>query len=536
MRKYITSAAAFLIAVFSANAQNINAQVQVTNSYSSSVGDFAKQNVPVNVPDSALKFDYDFDYSVFDSPYRGAYEFVPYTVRVVPEAQPYDGRVLYLNAGAGYSLYPVFQAVFSPKMKGNFAMSVHQDLQGYYGDYWDVAAESMKIIRGSLHKGYDLAEKFGVEGSLNAGSLLVSLNADYKGLYNDDGLLPSLYHSGVLKAGIKSTPGMSSYFLYDVVLSAEIGADRLDHRFEPIDVMQQSFGLDATIGSVLKGKYRILVDVDARHDIYSGISVQNSTFVQAFPRIDLLLGMFSVNAGAKLSYAGKSFRIHPDVEMNLSLLDGGLDVFAGLTGGQKLNSYNGFKDEYHRFNISYTDKVNAVTERKFDAYAGFKGHIGSHFQYNLKGGYAVYGNAPLASVVREPSFSSTVTFLDYNMVYADASLSWKSERVEVLAGANFRKTSLPASEDYFDLPMFSGDISAVYNIRKRIYIGVSCDGATARGLIPAFADLGAFAEYRISDRFSVWAKGGNLLNMTIQRLPRYVEKGINFTGGITLNL
>ena len=73
MRKYITSAAAFLIAVFSANAQNINAQVQVTNSYSSSVGDFAKQNVPVNVPDSALKFDYDFDYSVFDSPYRGAY-------------------------------------------------------------------------------------------------------------------------------------------------------------------------------------------------------------------------------------------------------------------------------------------------------------------------------------------------------------------------------------------------------------------------------------------------------------------------------
>ena len=54
--------------------------------------------------------------------------------------------------------------------------------------------------------------------------------------------------------------------------------------------------------------------------------------------------------------------------------------------------------------------------------------------------------------------------------------------------------------------------------------------------IPAYADLGLSFEYALSRKLSLWARGGNLLNMTIQRTPLYAEGGINFTAGICLNL
>ena len=55
-------------------------------------------------------------------------------------------------------------------------------------------------------------------------------------------------------------------------------------------------------------------------------------------------------------------------------------------------------------------------------------------------------------------------------------------------------------------------------------------------VVPGFADLGIYAELSSSRKLSFWLRGGNLLNMTVQRNPLYAEKGVNFTFGICLNL
>ena len=94
---------------------------------------------------------------------------------------------------------------------------------------------------------------------------------------------------------------------------------------------------------------------------------------------------------------------------------------------------------------------------------------------------------------------------------------------------------------------FTGSTSMEYNIRKRIYFGVDCDFATGRKMIapvlegqaysiPGYADLGLSVEVLTSRKLSFWARGGNLLNMTIQRVPLYAEGGINFTVGLCVNL
>ena len=54
--------------------------------------------------------------------------------------------------------------------------------------------------------------------------------------------------------------------------------------------------------------------------------------------------------------------------------------------------------------------------------------------------------------------------------------------------------------------------------------------------IPGYADLGVELEYFVNKKTSVWAKGGNLLGMTIQRSILYAEKGPYFTLGFSLNL
>ena len=80
----------------------------------------------------------------------------------------------------------------------------------------------------------------------------------------------------------------------------------------------------------------------------------------------------------------------------------------------------------------------------------------------------------------------------------------------------------------------------VYNWMKRVFVGVDCEFASnARTVkpdvyIPYYVDLGAYAEYAVNKKFSVWLRGGNLLDMEIQRNPLFAEKGVNFTAGISL--
>ena len=87
---------------------------------------------------------------------------------------------------------------------------------------------------------------------------------------------------------------------------------------------------------------------------------------------------------------------------------------------------------------------------------------------------------------------------------------------------------------------FKAETSAVYNWNKRVYVGVDCEFASIAKTIksevylPYYVDLGAYAEYAFNKKLSVWLRGGNLLDMEIQRNPLFAEKGINFTAGISL--
>ena len=56
-------------------AQNLDPTVEVNRAYEGKLMEVHKPVLKMEVPDSVMRFDLDFDYSVFESPYKGSYEF-----------------------------------------------------------------------------------------------------------------------------------------------------------------------------------------------------------------------------------------------------------------------------------------------------------------------------------------------------------------------------------------------------------------------------------------------------------------------------
>ena len=83
----------------------------------------------------------------------------------------------------------------------------------------------------------------------------------------------------------------------------------------------------------------------------------------------------------------------------------------------------------------------------------------------------------------------------------------------------------------------------IYNIIKRIFVGVGCEFATVRRVyladgsirIPGFGEPYFSAEFLYSRGLSFWLKGSRLTGQTVQRTPLYAERGPELTAGVRLS-
>lgn len=547
--KRITFISIALACCASLAAQNINQSVQVTNDYVSRFTDINKNGVALAVPDSLYRFDYDFDYSVFETPYKGSYEFSPYMIQVTPESSAYDGSKLYVRAGAGFRDHPHLDVVYNPLVKENLALSVYNHGSGYHGKYYNgVTAGSSAQQR---YNGYDLSDRLGVEGRYLFKGNTLRFDAGYDGIYAAkyerissalDAYNGSSMHAARLHADIASDPSSATYFFYKLALNYRYSGDRktLDKSF----LGEHAFDVSGSVGPVLKQKFSMLIDFSYAYDTQkiAYVSTQ-SMLVDVKPHFVFTLGPVNIDAGAKIDYSSSStsskFSVVPSARAKLSLFKGRLDVFAGVDGGQKMY---GFADAKNINHFVDHDGFSAVYSReKLNVYAGFNGSVSSQLQYNFKGGYSSVANNPLLAL-------GGVALVDTRQAYADLALAWVSERVTVDGNLRFRyDINHGLSERAFLPAMLSGDIRGVYNWNKRIYAGLWVDasmkrtflgnpGSACSGNIPGYVNLGLDLEYKLSRRLGLWLQGGNLMGMAIEKVPGVVEKSPYFTAGITFKI
>lgn len=577
MKRYIALNVALALGIC-ASAQNINPTVQVTNAYEGKLMEVHKQELQMNVPDSLLQFDWQFDYSVFDQPYKGAYDFNPYLIDMKPEAVASSAHSLYLRGGAGYSLHPEAQLIFSPYLSDKFVLSVYDDFKGYWGNYSSLYSEgpsdNLTTTVSDATAGHEMTNRIGTAARYTMPHAIFSLGAGFDLLRASHPQVANSAQAGDVSLGIKSQQtehwdselsvsyrGLSltdqGPFSSKVNELAEntvkAGAEVLRHYGDHV-----TFGLSA-------GYDRVWQDTTA-------LSLLKITpmFRLEGGRLNLHTGLlFSVpsRTGAG-SHVFKGNICYPQIYADWLLIPDTMKVYIDFTGGDFLSSYssllrsNVFASPY---GPDYIDKDSPQafgildlydsSKRSFDISGGVKGRFGARVQYQASLGAYRLRNALAESMMPQQDITGLLfpcyVRADMTVAYFDLKASWSSSSFD--ADGEFRyQGATRLSEANFIIPApISGHFNATYNWNGRIYFGAGVKFASERReryipamrqdasydlSLPGYCDLGVNAEYKATRQFSIWALGGNLLGHPVYENALFVRKGAYFTIGITLDL
>ena len=562
--KHILAAfAALIIASDLASAQDLDPTVVVNKVYTGKFIEVHKPSFEMFVPDSLSSFELEFDYSVFDQSYKVPGNLTPYFLTMKPSPKIADHKKLYLEAGAGYTLHPTLDLVWSPLRSDVFKMDVYAQHRSYVGNYYTFTPSlpddgALKIRREQENGswwGYDLESRAGVDGRIELPSFSAGFDVSYYGLASKDLYKQRMYNALDAKIGLLSKPKKGSYFSYDVVAGYRFGSVQDSNKTN-----EHLIDLDARFGQVMSWGHQILFDVESDVALYPGAAGGQISVV---PHYLMKTGRWTVDAGFRISAILRPkdsvdlFPKHgqvgyPEITAYYSIIPDALRVYSHITGGNKLNTYASVLERSHLVDVL---GVNDVTVERVCAAVGAEGRIGADFNYDVRGGYACYGNELFDSVgfysddqlpgggryvssfgysPYQKLFAAMDWLLDLDFLQCDGTVQYQ----HVWGVKNAEGLFMPAA--------LTGDVNCEYNWKKRIFAGVDCQFATGRRgsivgyydnvQIPGYIDLGVNFEYAVNRVFSVWARGGNLLNMAIQRNPLYAQKGASATVGICLNL
>ena len=557
----------FVISVFLcisaafAVAQDLDQTVEVSREYEGKLVEVHKPAIKMAVPDSVTRFALDFDYSVFENPYKGSYEFNPYLLNMKPSASDNGESVFYLRAGAGYQLHPTFDLVWSPKLskQNSFNMDVYASHRSFVGNYLTIApdfSDGESVVMTKVPKdvdgartwfGYDLLSKAGVAAKADFEKVAMDVAAGYYGLAQKGYGWVRDYNAVDARFGIASKPESVGSLVFDLDVDYRFGQDRLESK-----LVENLLGFELNVGPFLKGAHRFSIDLGSDMGFYSGAFVKNAGEVHLMPRYIFRKNNLDIDAGLRFSkilesgYAEQY--VYPAVNVSYNILPAAMKVYFNAGGGNSFDSYSDLISANHHITHQMQPLQLGYTVERVSVMAGLEGRITDKFSYNVRGGYANYADMLTYGLDLELTSAVFATYMQCQKWFAalDWALDVEGFRFDgtVSYDGYFGCENMFAAEtqlvDVLKPAALTGNVAVEYSWKKRILAGVDCEFSTAsRGdfvVIPGYADLGVYAEYATARNLSFWLRAGNLLNETIQRNPLYAEKGVYCTVGICLNL
>lgn len=574
----IISVAAAAVLTVSVSGQNLDPTVEVSRSYEGKLMEVHKPQLKMAVPDSVLRFDLEFDYSVSDSPYKGAYEFSPYTLDMKPSPTFRDVNSFYLKAGAGYQLHPVFDLIWSPSFKGPFRMNVYASHRSFVGKYWSMTGPGSledpvvidrkgKDASGERSwSGYDLWSNAGVEGRYDWTNSLLGFDVGYEGIHQQDEkyyVSGRAYDSANARLLLVSKNHPDIPVRYHADLSYRFAADRYASSSE-YHINENVIRLDGGTGYSLSDGDWFGLKIGFGMCAVDGFVSAGAGDIDLVPHYVIDRGRWLFDLGVRFSssfrnetllnmYEHKEQMIYPDVRIEYKAIPDALKVYFDLGGDSEALSYSDLIARDRRTQIGYGRSVwniLDIVDERISAVLGFEGRIGRCFSYGLEGGYVNYGNALLDGLVEvgatQVSPAEWLPGLGYSSYdKAFVSLDWllDAEHFRFDGEVDYAYCTNLSAETGKGLLLpaaLTGDVAFRYDWKDRVLAGVDCEFSSARKgqgiLVPGYADLGLEVEYVVNRKFSAWARGGNLLGMTVYKSLLYAEKGPYFTLGICLNL
>ena len=536
---------AFLALSLGAAAQNLNPTVEVTNTYKREASGIEKPDQLLPLPDSVSRFNYDFDYTVRSTPYRGSYEFKPYNVQLRPNVRPDTQNTLYAKLGAGYGFHPEAMIVYTPVAGDALHVNVYGSYNAYLGFYRDIQYDATELA-------------FTDSGNKTDGwrDRVATAGADMR--YDWDG--------GAFRADLKYT-GTASSDVWAIVCNHGVSADA---------------GVSGTFGRALR--YFVsehlnytgntaLNEVHSLTDLRVGIPVHNgfaslgvnAQVVNHDGTVQGVAGNFAITPSYALSYGKlmlsvglkvgfilrddssfcptKGGVIFPDIKATYSIIEDAMVLHASMTGGNTISTYENLLSKNH-FMGSFAFAPD-ISKENFNLAIGLRGNVRERLYYNAKGGFKNLSNmVSWGFSTAGAGYTPLVGYMSpLNTFYAGTELGWKSDHMDIDANLMYQYSILSKKglkTNLFGPPAFAAQFRAAYKLAGRFVPAVTLDSRTecpgVDASLPGYADLGLECSFVVNRFWNAWFKIGNLLNQSVQRVPFHAEKGIYFTVGASLNL
>ena len=289
-------------------------------------------------------------------------------------------------------------------------------------------------------------------------------------------------------------------------------------------------------------------------------SIGNNIF-RLNPYVRLQLEGVKVTAGINFVQefgAAKSSRIFPAITADFTLIPDYLQIFGEIKGDVNRTSLRGLTDENPWLNENINIK-NSV--EKLTISGGIKGTGGPGFGYKARFYVKQIDDMPLF-------VNNFVDFNKFDVIYnfGKSKITGIEGEVSVQVSDELKWTGKLNIDDYKSAQetyswfkpglKVSSNFLYTYNKKLSFNAGVVIQDDTRAKLytaapVPAgsylmpntsiesivtvkgFVDLGIGAEYRINNKFSVFAKANNILNTNYSKYLYYQVNGFNIFGGLT---
>jgi hypothetical protein len=262
-------------------------------------------------------------------------------------------------------------------------------------------------------------------------------------------------------------------------------------------------------------------------------------------------------------------RITPDIVLNYMPVKNIIKLYAGIGGNYENNYYskiayeNPFVDPEH-------DAYNTFQKIRF--YGGFDGKFAPKTNFKIGFDYSMFDNQPFYylqeySLFQSGTSSEKVVDNDFSILYDDINLfkinleiiHRSSDKLDLLLSGNYYSYKLSEQTEAWNMPDWDATFSLGYKIteqlsmsadffliggrkaliKESLYRNLLTESSVANpttyksfNLDPAF-DMNVRGNYKITEKFSVFAQLNNFGVQQYQRWFGYPVQSLNFLAGVS---
>lgn len=301
-----------------------------------------------------------------------------------------------------------------------------------------------------------------------------------------------------------------------------------------------NLGFGATKWFAEKHPLTVIIRTDATK--YKDTLVQTLNNIYLQPSFTLHTDFLQFKIGGNFASNRDVFHVFPDVELAVNVIGEGVQLFGGLGGDLRKNTYR-ITSEYNPFIQMRVSELRNTIYRNY--YGGIKGNLG-WLNYSGQAGYATAEDLALHQAFITPEGITRFALLyDTAKIFnLQGTIKLKVQDLTISGTISQNVYDLEHQTNAWGLPELEANATAIYsllggkaNLRAELYVADRIafrppTDVVTRTSEPLF-DVSFGGSYYFTDNIGLFLDINNLLNTKRERWLHYPTYGLNVLGGIT---